>query len=71
MTGALQFAQDQIFHLLGCELKFTGAQSETKAMQIEEKDLQVNTVGTPGKIHTTNIAKKLKYRMEIQFRSQT
>jgi hypothetical protein len=34
-------------------------------MQIEEKDLQPNTVGTPGKIHTTNIAKKLKYRMEI------
>jgi hypothetical protein len=47
MTVALQFAQDQIFHLLGCELLFTGAQSETKAMQIEEKDLQPNTVGTP------------------------
>jgi hypothetical protein len=62
---------DQIFHLLGCELLFTGAQSETKAMQIEEKDLQPNTVGTPGKMHTTNIAKNLKYRMEIQFRSQT
>jgi hypothetical protein len=61
----------QIFHLLGGELLFTGAQSETKAMQIEEKDLQPNTVGTPGKIHTINIAKKLKYMMEIQFRSQT
>lgn len=71
MTVALQFAQAQIFHLLGGELLFTGAQSETKAMQIEEKDLQPNTVGTPGKIHTINIAKKLKYRMEIQFRSQT